>query len=47
MTGLPYFIGTSTNFLSSTTNGLEIYWDVQHPQGDTVFLNHNWWTIGA
>jgi len=39
--GNAYFVGTSANFLLSTTysskNGLEIYWDVQHPQGESVF----------
>ena len=56
---MPYFIGTSSNFPTASTysskNGLEIYWDVKHPQGETVFLNHcqggaggfDWYTIGA
>ena len=59
VTGLPYFIGTSANFPTSTSysskNGLEIYWNVKSGQGDTVFLNHsqggsggfNWWSIGT
>jgi len=46
VTGLPYFIGTSANFPSSTTystskNGLEIYWNIKTSQGDTAFLNHS------
>ena len=34
VTGLPYFVGTSSNFPTATTysskNGLEIYWNVKH-----------------